>query len=127
MNITTRTVELRAEKVAAQYLLDLYPDCEATIDAIVEHSTQQLVLRLSKFVYTSEEVTIELSSPINVWEHAKKEYAPVWFLAKWPVKNKNITIKAKEIFPHLSFVANNRQRNLHYRTYEQSETIYRST
>lgn len=116
-------IRLNAQMVATATKMDLDILC----DTMIEYETESLVLRLKRFVYTSEEVDIEVPVPISAWEHVKKEYAPAWFLDRWPIKNKNITVKAKEAFPHLSYLTHNKARHLHLRIYEPLENVYCGT
>lgn len=118
-----KEIQLRAEKVATAATMDLDIIC----DSLVEYETQSLVLRLSRYVYTSEEQSIRVPLPDGVWQHFKQDYFPVRWLEKYPVRYKYIIVKAKEAFPHLSFLANNKARHLHLRVYEPSENVYRGT
>jgi hypothetical protein len=106
---------LKAEKVAAQVLID--KEVEANV-ALIETWTEDLILRLSKFIYTSEEADIKVPLPDGVWQHFKQDYLPARYLNKYPVRYKYITVKAKEVFPHLSYLAHNKARHLHLRLYE---------
>lgn len=116
-------IRLNAQTVATATKIDLDILC----DTMIEYETESLVLRLKRFVYTSEEIDMEVPVSISAWEHVKKEYAPAWFLNRWPVKNKNIAIKAKEAFLHLSYLAHNKARHLYLRIYEPLENVYSST
>jgi len=106
---------LKAEKVASQVLVD--KEVEADV-ALIETWTGDLILRLSKFIYTSEEADIKVPFPDGVWQHFKQDYLPAWYLNKYPVRYQYITVKAKEVFPHLSYLAHNKARHLHLRLYE---------
>jgi len=114
---------LHAEMVATTAAIDLDIMC----DVLIKYETNNLILRLKRFVYTSDEKSIEVPFPDGVWQHIKQEYFPNWLLNKYPVHYKYITVKAKEVFPHLSYLAHNKARHLHLRIYEPLENVHCGT
>jgi hypothetical protein len=112
-----RDIELHAEKVASQTLINEQA-LEYEAAAIFDIATRDLILRLHRYVYCSDNTSVILPYPESAWQHIKLQYAPKWFVQKYPVKFKKFEIVVNETFPHLSFLSNNKARYLQIRTYD---------
>ena len=59
----------------------------------------QLAYNLRASVVMERQNPYSYKVPISAWEFLKQDYAPKWFLKKWPVKYKVTTIDIKTIYP----------------------------
>jgi hypothetical protein len=118
-----RDIELTIEKYSMQHILSReilggvkHP---YEVNAYLDYTLDSMILRMNAYVACSSEKIMTIQSPVTVWQHIKQDYAPKWFIKKYPVKYKEIKIAAKEAFPELSCLVKDGQRHLHVRVYEQ--------
>lgn len=85
--------KLLIKKFALQVMISTH-DTELT-----EHIAESLLYRLSAFVLTDTKTKLLDSVPNTLWDHIKMEYAPKWFLNKYPVVYRDIVADFTVCFP----------------------------
>jgi hypothetical protein len=99
---TSRQLELKAEKVAANYLLSDGAYDSYNLQAMIETATGDMHLRLTRLVMCSDTREVDrIRVPISAWEHIKQEWMPLWFIKRYPVKYRTIIVNAQEVFADL--------------------------
>jgi hypothetical protein len=84
------TIRLNIEKFAAQVyfnneLIQDYP-YSLEVQSILVSELEAVALRIQTYVACSSEKIIKINSPATAWQHIKQDYAPKWFLKKYPVE-----------------------------------------
>lgn len=104
-----------------------------------DYLADALVYQLSVFMAKAEqskteenyEVTTTYSVPLTWWDHVKQEFAPTWFLKKYPVKlftfqtgtHHKVTTTTTHICPHVS-IPNDNRRHIEFLSFEQPSTAW---
>ena len=82
----------------------ILPDCQLLpqsakiIENQLGNQIDQIVLRVNAWLLDGHKSDVrteydEIEFPATPWEFWKKEYAPKWFLARWPVKTSATKIR----------------------------------
>ncbi len=119
---TATDEDVKSQKIVMEKLhlafYQMLPDCPA-IDAnmkfrILELAAGGVVLAVQSWILDGHkaDVRVERRSveyPDGWWEFFKQDYAPGWFLRRWPVKMKKITYDWSEhhhfVCPHVAVKA----------------------
>jgi hypothetical protein len=108
MTFETHTAEL--VKVAAQVYLDRYMIRNAA-PVMFEMIGEQLAARIVTHVLRGpviQETRTPVCVPASWWEALKQEYAPAWFLRRWPVRVREIGVSTTAVYNTCPHIAVNR-------------------
>lgn len=67
-----------------------------------DHLTDSMVLSLKAYVLGETQAPITFEAyPTSWWQMFKRDVMPAWFVKRFPVKSKTVTIDAKTFYPDL--------------------------
>jgi hypothetical protein len=96
--LDTERVTLIKEKLATSMYVDASIFHDAKLE-VVGQVAKDLCIRLTAYVYrNADKPSVTIKVPKTAWEHVKQEYAPEWFLKRWPVKYTEITHEVRQIW-----------------------------
>lgn len=96
MNSVIRERVLSRQQFATQMAI---PKSLMKFEQMPEHIYGDLVYRLSAYIFSESMGQYVVKTPATWWEHLKKDHAPAWFLAMWPVKWEEKTLEGHTMFP----------------------------
>jgi hypothetical protein len=111
-----KAIQMEMLHVAMHQML---PDCmvldERAKFRFMEQATGGVVAQLVTWLLDGHKKDVrvewdEMEFPANAWEHVKQDYAPKWFLARWPVKMRTekfrVSVHHHFVCPHAKVEGN---------------------
>lgn len=65
----------------------------------IDYISDSLFTSITLFVAAEKLKEVSIKTPKTSWEHLKQDYAPKWFLKRFPVKHTTHKYSAKVLYP----------------------------
>jgi len=71
------------------------------IKTFMDHVTEDLIVRVNRYVATAHAKTYEFKAPRDWWQAVKERFAPAWFLKRYPIAYRRETVDLNVEYPDL--------------------------
>ena len=100
--ITLEKVRLACEASISRQAIEGMLDSRVTM--IEDWMMSRWRAQIDGFIWGKTIERHEIAYPLDWWQAVKKRWAPRWWLNRWPVQERTLTIELKALYPTLKYM-----------------------